>query len=255
MLIALFAFLFGLITHGPEQVFIAPDVQKNVKKYVEKKERRDEINAVLKDGKKEIASFKKEQEKLAKMIQKEILSKSSSRSKVESLLDSSLEIRKGHQNSYVEMRLKIQEVFSQEEWDKVIKNAVYPSDKDSIREEKATEKTKKAYINEANKIKVNIQKVIVDQDKRERSVAAYETFRDEYSGLIDMRTELNYKNLEVLRNKQASKEQLEAFYTKQNETRERLYSSFNDFFSSLKENTTDDEWKRLKKEIAKIFKV
>jgi|GEM_PF-2921997 len=254
MLIALFTLLFTVFLSGPEQIFIAPDVEKGIKKHIEDKDRKSKLLKDLKEGKNLIQDFKKEHTKLTKELEKEILSKDFSNERVELLLDSGLSMWKSHHAKFVEGRIAFQNALDTTEWNKIIKKASFPSDKNLKKEDKNNSKKKAAFNESINKTKRMITEQIAIDNNREKALKAFDPFAEKYEKLIDMELELNYRNHEILRNKNTSQEELQEFYDQQLHIRKELFNALYDLITALKDNTTDKEWMKMKKDIAKMIK-
>jgi hypothetical protein len=244
--------LILLIINGPEQLFMAEDVKKGIKKHVVDKERRELLLEHISDGRKQIKAFNKRQEKLAAAVQKEILDKEGHDKRINHLLDSALDLRKQHQQRLIDDRLWIQENLSQQEWDLIVAKSAFPSDKDSSKNQKKRNKTQTSYKDYLAKVRETITASIADDGQREKALAAYQTFSDQHEEFVKMRTELDYENQEILRRQDLSRAELEDFYAQQDTLRQNTYKSFVDLFSSIKENSSEEEWGKIKKSLAKI---
>ena len=140
---------------------------------------------------------------------------------------------------------------SQKEWDTIVAKSAFPSDKGSNKNQKKRNKTQTSHKDYLAKVKESIAASIANDNEREKALAAYQTFSDQHEKLIKMRTELDYENQKILRRQDLSRAELEDFYAQQDTLRKNTYNSFVDLISNIKENSSEEEWGKIKKSLAK----
>ena len=254
MLIALFvAFLVVKIVGGPEEVFMIPKLEKEIKSHVEGKDRKKEILIIFKEGKKDLKSFTKLRKKKLKEIEKMSASRANSMEEIFSVYETLYNARLDYQSRLTDKRLEIQNLLNDKEWEQIIEKAVLPSDKLKQKEIKQEGKKNK----DVDKLLGNIEESIIehigDEQKRKEILLGLENFRTTLEVFVEEGRQMNFADNDIIRNKNASRKNIEQFYKTQNQLRYKGSKEFFEMRNIILQNTNEREWKEIIKSINKII--
>ena len=114
--VALVLILFG----GGLDTFFISELEKGVKEYVQDKDRRDEIQAGIKDTKKNIKAFNKERKSYFKQFKKLNISRATTSAELDDFSDQMLTYRKAFQHRMIDDRLQLAANLKADEWASII---------------------------------------------------------------------------------------------------------------------------------------
>ena len=250
----LIALLIAKLASGPEEIFMIPKLDKEIKSHVVDKERKNESLLVAKEAKKEIKAFEKLRKDTLKQIEK--LGKSK---QVPS--DELLEIFKVYNNARLNMqsvlndkRLKLQELITDDEWKQLIENAVLPSEKAMRNIGKADSKEDDQVEKLIIKIEETIIQEIKDAGRKQNLLISLEKFNKTFQEFIETGQLMNFKDNKIMRSKNTSREELEDFYKTQHELRHKGTIEYFQLRDATIKNTNEEEWKVIYKTITGIIK-
>ncbi len=239
---------------GTDEIFTIPKLKKEIKKHVTDDRRKDSLLLILKDAKREIKAFNKQNIKDMKKVKKLMASEENQIQELEILLKSNFDKRKKLQASKLDKRLAMQDLMTDEEWKSVIENAVTPSRKHEKKTNKKVSKFKKSVDELLNDTEKSISKKIHDSVRREKVLESFHEFFAALEQQIEEGSKFNYKSNEIIRKRSATREELEGLYAKQNELRKNVYSEFRVMYEVIFEFTNETERKAIRKELKKMFK-
>lgn len=253
MLILLFSMLFKLLSGGPAEVFQIPNLEKEIKANVVDEQRKEDLLVLVKTAKRQSKEFMK-----FRRIQTKVLKKYNADRTVES--DKMIEVFESYhsrrlvlQDSMISYRLQFQSLFTDEEWALVIGKTEFPDGNKVYKAEKAQEKADEAIDKVFTEIDKAIVKNIADTTKRDvvlTSMTGFEAIFYEFNRLGQT---MNYTDMEYMKNRALVKSELDEFYVEQNELRVRGMKAFVDFRDAGLQNTTEEEWKAITKELKDLF--
>ena len=254
MIFLLISFLINVFGSGPEAIFIAPDVIKQIKINVEDKDNRSEILDIMKEAKKEIKTFRKNHKENSKHIGKLLSEQNVGSNEINHIFKKDSEQMFELQNFIIDERIRIQNILTDDEWNSILEEAIKPSEKKQKKEEKKNKKEREQLKELTEEIRKEIRETILDKEKNNKISIAFENFVKEFKDHLKFNQELTYTKNEILKDKNATKEMLLGIYIEQNKIRLKMHNSFNHFFDITKQNTTEDEWDDMKKDIKAFFK-
>lgn len=246
--------LIRILSGGPQEIFLIPKLEKQIKTYVSDKDRREKLLDITKEAKKEIKAFNKFRKKSLKELRKKSIDKSFSNDELRDLFYDYYNERLKLQTSLIDKRLLSQELYSEDEWNEIIKKAVFPSEKAQKKINKGEAKEEEEIDKTFTKINKSVIKNVTDTDKQQTLMDQIEKFNKTIVEFVTVSQDLNYADSDIARNQQVSKEDLENFYKQQNELRIKGAEDYFELRSVVIENTTDKEWKAIISELNKIFK-
>jgi hypothetical protein len=150
------------------------------------------------------------------------------------------------QKKVIEERLSIFKKFSQEEWDNIL---AFSASSAETRIEKETKKAKDPFISVFDKI----NKSISDTKQRDQAIIILEEFKKEFSAMSSKVSSMNASDNEILQNRNATFEDLEAMAKETNKVRQEAMNAFIEFHFKMKEVTNEIEWTKIMKEFNKVI--
>lgn len=253
----LIAFLISMLIHtligGPEEIFMVPKLEKEIKSHVVDDERKNEILQIIKEAKKEIKQFRKFRKSKLKEIKKIGAKKEVSSDEMLEVFEIYNNTRLSLQSDLIEKRLILQQLFSDEEWELIIENAVFPSDKDRKKADKQEDKIEKKIEEFIADIKATIESNIEDESKRSNVLNSLDNYSTTLITFIEEGQQMNYKDNNIARSKNANKNELDQFYQNQNKLRYKGAKEYMKLRTTVIRNTNEKEWKAIIKDLNKFI--
>ena len=249
MIIGLAALMIYLFGGSAEMLFLNPEIKKNVKTYVADQQRKKDIYVIIKQIETDQESFLKKRKKVyAKKSSELNLNYASKRRDFEKLFNVYFEERKKLQSSYVDSELKIRAMIKEEEWQKII---------GTVLEKPDNEKAQNSYLKASEKLFGDILKAceenISNATTQKEALRTVNEQKAEVNHFVDEFLNLNYRNLESLRKLNAGRSDFELVTAELNELRRKLLDHLIDMRFKLVDMTSEEEWKKLGKELDKLF--
>ncbi len=252
MIISLVTVLVLLLTGGPGEIFLVPKVDKKIKVVVEEKEREKEVLVLFKDTKKEIKSSNKELEKQAKQLKKDKFRDPLSLEEVEELLMELNDKKKQNQAFMVQQRLKVRELMTKQEWDKLIELSLESLELSEKKQLKQLEKQNKEMVKLLSSTRVSFNKTIDQPDNLVKAHQDYNSFEGAIIQLLNQVNQYNLENKACLQDYDATQNELLNVYQSKNETREQMYKEFLNLRDTMLEYITLEEWKTITKSFVQL---
>ena len=254
MLIAfLISLLVSTLIGGPEEIFMIPKLEKEIKSHIADDERKNEILQIIKEAKKEIKQFGKFRKKKLKEIQKMGVKREVSSDMMFEIFEKYNNTRLSLQSDLIEKRLTLQELFTDEEWELIIENAVFPSEKARKKADKQEDKIEQKIDKLIADIRGTILLNIEDENKRSKVLNSLDNYSTTLVTFIEEGQQMNYEDNNIARNKNAIKNELDQFYQKQNQLRYKGAIEYMQLRSTVIRNTNEKEWKAIVKDLNKFI--
>ena len=254
MLIAfLISMLIKTLIGGPEEIFMVPKLEKEIKSHVADNEKKNEILQIIKEAKKEIKEFGKFRKKKLEEIKKMGVKREVPSENMLEVFEIYNNTRLSLQSDLIEKRLAMQELFSDEEWELIIENAVFPSEKARKKADKQEDKIEQKIDKFIADIKETIISNIEDEGKRSNVLNSLDNYSTTLVAFIEEGQQLNYEDNNIARNKNANKNELDLFYQKQNQLRYKGAKEYMQLRSTVIKNTNVKEWKTIVKALNKFI--
>ena len=249
MIIALIiAALFG---GGSLEVFYIDKIEKGVSKYVTDKDRKKELHGYFKEYQKTHKSWNKRKEKDLKEFKKQNLDRAVSVSWYEDFFKKRLDQTAEVQADFIDYRINLQNAINDEEWAQIIDLASSNEMKEQEKAEKQANKKK------GKDLMDNLRQIaadnIVDPDSKRKIEAAWNILKEKNDEIVETYDHINVADNEVLVNKNVTEEEMEAIVVKLGSIRAKLYEAYVDFIVVSKDNTSDEEYKSIMKEVDKLL--
>ena len=249
----LITLLVTKLSGGPEEVFMIPNFEKEIKAHVVDKDRKKEILLVVKEGKKELKSFNKIRKRKLKEIKEMGASRASTAEQILALYETYHDARLVNQSILTDRRIILQNLFTDEEWKQIIEKAVLPSDKAKKKIEKQEGKEEDSVDKVLANIEKSIKENIEDEHKKQEALSSLDKFKTTLNDFIEEGHKMNFEDNDIIRNKNVSRAEFEHFYSYQNQLRYKGSEEFFEMRNSVLENSNEKEWKEIIKSINKFI--
>ena len=206
MLIALFTMLAMAIFGSEDSPFLIPKIEKKIKHTITDKDRKKEILAVMKDYKKEWKALGKTKKKQAKSFGKLNKDRNADPQVLLDLFETSRKQRDELNNKLIEGRIKVAGLIIEKEWNVLMADVLEVKPKTAKKLTKAEAKTLLKQDEKIIAIGDEIEAAFTDSAKKKEVTKYLLQFEDDIIELLVGSQELTFKDQEVLRNREASKE-------------------------------------------------
>ncbi len=247
----LIALLFG---GGPEEIFMVPDLKKEVRKNVTEKQAKKDLYVVISNAKKEIKAFRKKSGKYTKSAKKVAKDYQADLSELESIFDLSINLRKDHQQSMIESRLKFQDLMTDEEWNNMVRDQIELKKKPQKKKDKSKMKSEEAEKKMFNKMRETIETEISNEETRMRIDSSFTVFENALTSLFNEKRDYDLQDNKMLGDRHATREDLEEYYSLQDSIRAEMYKSYFNLLKVSHEILTEKEWKAIGNAFQKVYK-
>lgn len=246
-LVTYFMLLFG---NAQVESFFILDLDKGLRKHVASITRRQDAEAILSVYASSYKEFHREHKKqLEELLQKNI----DYNTPVEWYQDffkRAMGDRQKLQTGFISGRLRLQEVLTQEEWDKILE-----STKDNLEkliEKKDKKREKKGEKDPYIRISKTIKETIPAGEKQTTSLGALTNFEEKYKMIGKSYENLNTDEAEIFYNRHATREDLQMIANSLNTLRKSLADGYLELLFDLKNNVTEEEWSIIVKDLNKF---
>lgn len=251
--VILITLLIKALSGGPEEVFLVPKLEKQIKTHVVDDTKASSLLIISKAAKKDFRSFHKIRKKQLDRIEKMMLDRSVNSEAIFAVFKEYQQARLDMQTSTIDRRLEFQELFTDDEWSEVINKAIFPSEKEEKKTEKHKQKVEKTLNDYFADIKRTVEKKVSDQDRIDNVLNSMDRFQKTFESFIEEGQQMNVNDSKILRDKYASRSDMEKFYDRQNQLRNRGSREFLDLRTVAIENTDENEWKSINKALTSIL--
>ena len=246
-LVTYFMLLFG---NAQVESFFILDLDKGLRKHVASITRRQDAEAILSVYASSYKEFSKEHKKqLEELLQKNI----NYNTRVEWYQDffkRALDDRQKLQTGFISGRLRLQEVLTQEEWDKIFEST--KTNLEKLTEKKEKKRDKKGEKDPYMRTSKTIKETIPTGEKQTRSLEALTIFEEKYKMIGKSYENLKTDEAEIFYNRHATREDLQMIANSLNTLRKSLSVGYLELLFKLKKNTTEEEWSIIVKELNKF---
>lgn len=254
MLIALFTVLAAvLFTGGNNSPYINPNAEKLIKQNIEDSDRKKEILTIMKDYKKEWKELNKLAKKQAKAIHKMNKDRNVASEAIAAAFQEARQGRLGIEKKLIETRLAVQPLITQTEWDHILEEILVLKPKKEKKQTKAEMKEQLRQNKQLTAIGDEIEAAFDDPAKRKQATADLLTFEESLSVVLEESQSYNYRDQEALKNKEATREELEAILDNLSQVRAASEEAYLILRTDLIELSTEDNWPKLAKALGKFF--
>lgn len=241
--------IIGLLGGGNETFFLTPDLKKNVKTFVEDKERKAEIFALMKESKKRQVAFVKLRKKTFKDYKKLNLDRNTTLEKHQAFVNDYFDARKEISAFSIDKELAMKKLMTEEEWNNIMNSVMEKTDKDKIR--KKMEQSSQKFFETLTEM---AETSIVDATKKGAVMESLDEFQEDINTYIPSVAELSYKNLETIRDYNATKYEYENGAEELQKMRREINDDFLKLRFQLLELTTEKEWNKIIKAYNNLIK-
>lgn len=241
----LFVLLFTLL----QSPLLLKETDKLVKKHVVDPTSKEKMITLLDEGHKARKVFVKTDTKLTKEFNKSYVIKESSEEELLKHVEQYVQARKQMQEVNLKVSLLAQDYILDEEWNqiqpgmiKAMKKAGEDLSKDKSKIHKSFRKDEKLFT-----------KTIKDQQKLSEIITASKEFENILYKLLDRQIETINDENSIIYKLRVDEQKIIAVQKQQTEEITNVLLQYVDFHKVLDENTTEQEWKKIKKSIKFTF--
>jgi hypothetical protein len=225
-------------------------LDEGVKKYVVDKDRKKECQAILKEHSAELNDYLKNYKKRIKYLKAQNLDRSTTDEWYNDFFKMAMEEKNALQKNTVDLRLKLQDMINDDEWTQIVDMSEESSRKLEAKEQK--KEMKKSGESFYQKMSDSINEKISDKEKSSNIIAGLGELHTEWLSLVDRLDEIDAVNSDILIDKYATRDQMINSIIDLDANYLELYAAYTIFFRILKENTNDEEYASIVKEINKF---
>ena len=253
MLIGLTTLIIIIFSGGPEEIFLVPNAEKNLKSIIADKDKKSRAVDLFKNTKQEIKSFNKELKQKNKMLQNNSNRGNLTEPAVEQLLKESFDSRKDVQSHLIDQRLQLRELLTEDEWDRFMEASLEELASKEKKAEKATVKKDKEAEKLLAKLKSSLEKNISDAEKLGKALKDYGDFEQLIIQKFEQLNALTFENNSSVKAYNVDRETLSTIYSDLNSARQELYGGFLTMRSSMKAYLTESEWNAISKNFIELL--
>lgn len=254
MLISILTGVIVTMLLGASSPFLIPGAFGKIKKVVKDRDRLASIKRILKSGDNARKVHGKKRDAYKKMLVAATADNSTNRAELDALFAAASEAARIGEADYVRERTELVQHLSKDEFDAVLDPKTKTSEKNKKVVDKSIRKTKTALRKEAAVLRKSIRARVADSTSRKSALAAVESFEDTMQRSLDRLGKLNFEDNEVLRNYGASKSDLQTLFDGRNADRRDLADAFIELYLQMAAATSDDEWKKVSKELDSVVR-
>lgn len=240
--------LIKVLGGGHETFFLNPDLKKNVKTYVENKENKQEIYAIMKESKKTQKVFVKTRKSYFKKYKVLNFDRNSTMDQHQALRNEYQEIRKEISAFSIEKELAMKKLCSEEEWGNIMNAVMKKKDKGKVK--KSMEKSNQKFF---DKLVKTFTISIANEANRKKTLKSLDELKETVDTAIPMISELSYKKRDAIRSYNATKADYDEGAEELTIIRKKVNDNFLKLRFQLLEYTTENEWNTIIKEYNNLF--
>lgn len=249
MLIGIATLLMLLFGGGQDTFMLNPYLKKQIKTHVGDKDRRSGIDELIKQVKKDQAAFLKERKKTIKALTELNSDYKTTVSQFETLFDEYYDRRVALQNTYLDREMKIRELITEGEWDKIMTSVLEQPDKEKARR-RVLEKNEKMYAGLAG----TCEKTMTNKDTLAKAKEIIDRHRKVTESFIEEFLDLGYRNLEPIRKYNATRADFELIRKQMSDHHRKYLTSVIELRFDLVSLASEKEWWSIGKELNSAFK-
>jgi hypothetical protein len=178
------------------------------------------------------------------------LDRNSEKDSIYQVLNDASDLWEKLQASGVDNRVLVQEMLTQEEWEKIISKSI---DELSKKEVKNLEKEHKNFDKEYDKLQSAIAKQITNPERLKIIDQSFLDFKILLKDYIQSNKEKTLRYNDVFQNLNATKSDLAEAVSFVDESRTKLFDGIVKLHFELTEITTEEEWTKIAKSVNKLF--
>ena len=249
MLIGLFTLLFILLGGEHHSFLLNPEMKKDVGIYISDKDRKKEIDSLIKDIEKKEEHFQKDVKKgYEKKLDGLNMEIGSTRPQFTSEYQNFYVDLGKLQGEYISMELKARSLIKPDEWEKIMSKVLQAPDKEKVRK-KLLEETKKM----SDKLLKDCEKHIPDQAGKNKAKAIIDDYEKKGEELDNAYLDLSYQHLNAIRPYKVSRADFEPIRDRMLKVRQNFTENAVNMRFDLLTLVPAKEWKGFAKDLNDEF--
>lgn len=242
MIVATATLITILLLGAPSEFYYMESLEKGVKKEVQVKSTKKEINTLLSEYKKEVKAYNKVKKSYMKELDDMINSQFTSAEEFQSWSDELRSLTRDHQLKSIAYRMETGNLISDTEWEGIV-----GSEKDRMLKE-YDKTSKKAAKNSLDKKFAKFEEYILNSDMHEcDKIEAVESLSEFQTNIyhlssFEKEAQLNYHS--IILNQHSSLDELETIYANKNEASSDSYDSLVKLHEYMSTNLSEKGWQK-----------
>lgn len=245
----LWALLFSLIFSSPESGMVNAKFNKHVKKFVDDKERKDQILILVKEFEKEAKVLRKKEKKELKELNELNSSSNTTTEQFKTFFSDLMKGKKIVDELRIKNRLKIQQLIEKDEWKKIVIASKEYWDKNEKKRLRKISQIEKSFL----KVEKKIQQNIIEEERKQKALNIVRHFEEEVIRIEKAIDDINGSNSSAMSKLNATEEELHVIQDQLNELRWQLFDSYANNHREMANITNDEEWLKISKSLNKVF--
>ena len=227
-----------MLLFGNAQVesFFIIDLDKGIKKHVTSISSRQDANAILSVYASAYKEYNKEYKKQLKELQEKNTDYSTPELWYQDFFKKAIDDRQKLQTSFISGRLRLQEVLTQEEWDKIFEST--KANLETLTDKKKKKKDKKEGKDPFMRMTKTIEETIPPGEKQTGARKALTDFKEKYNMSGKSFENLSTDESEILFNRLATREDLQKIGDSLNKLRKSLIDGYLEMLFEIKKRRT-----------------
>ncbi|PWJ43329.1 hypothetical protein [Sediminitomix flava] len=234
-------FSFFLLGNGFEHQLIHPKTKGILKKYITEEQRLDEIMAIVNYHNKTDKRIQKKEEKLAITLENLFLDKGSSREQLWDVYEDYISVRDQRADLAISQGIKIRELISSEEWDKMLVELQHEFKKTRYRQTDYLKELQKSVEDMSSQIK----RIIGDEQEQKKLENIVLDFQEQASILAEEYAPINIEDNKVLSDKYATAKEFNQLKEKINQLDRQSFGAYVKLHHELSNTLTELQWEAL----------
>jgi hypothetical protein len=249
----LLALIFG---GGAESEFASsiPNIQKEIRRHVEDESRKDSLLFLVKEYEGAIKAYEKEKKNRFKQLNTVSTDRDNDTSEFLAAYDEYYQSRTDLISSLIDYRLLFQEKITEEELLQITEKALNSPERRVKKEQKQEARSQDRII----RLFVDLNEIVVhhiqDSLKAELVLQSLHSFESSLYATLDESYDLEVERKQRLNDRSTTREEILEMYSLSNQLRYATARNFAELRQSVIENTSQEEWKAINKELKAFLK-
>jgi len=254
MLIGLFTLLAAvLLGGGAESPYVIPNADKIILSEISDKARKAEAKAQIKIYKSHWKDFQKFQKSFQKDFEKASANPSTSIQDLEDKIQAYRERQISLDEKLIPIRLQVMDLMTDEEWEAAMDKAINIPDKEVAKQEKDQIKAEVKQSKKMVDFRGGILMVLEEEANYDAVFAAVDNFENQLADIVYQEQDMILSTLELIEDRGVTQEELALLGESYLNFKTGLGYAYIDLREVLLDNVTEDQWKKLHKELDKLL--
>jgi hypothetical protein len=253
MLIGLFTLLAVLLGGGAESPYVVPNADKIILSEISDKARKAEAKALIKVYKRHWKDFQKFQKSFQKDFKKASANPLTSIQDLEDKIEAYRERQKFLDEKLIPIRLEVMDLMTDQEWEAAMGEAMNIPVKEVAKQEKDQIKAAVKQSKKMVDFRGGILMVLEEEDHYHAVFAAVNNFENQLANILYQEQDMILSTLELIKDRGVTQQELAMLGESYLDFKTGLSYAYLDLREVLLAEVTEDQWKKLHKELDKLL--